>query len=292
MRYFSCIFFTCILISFLVLSCKTADERKAVSVTISLKYPVVLVHGIVAHDRGGLINFWGRIPNKLQEINIKVFLGNTDAWGSYESNAELLKATIDKILDETNSEKVNIIAHSKGGIDSRYLIWKYNYGDKVASLTTISTPHHGAEIADLIYNQKIVHSRIAKNALIIFGNLYGDINPDLFNMNYQLTTEKMREFNETIGMDHKVYYQSMYTLMKNSFDDLMFFYSHWFIKTISGNNDGIVSEHSAKWGNNIIKIEGGISHAEIIDYKMKKISGIDIPDIYINIVNELSKKGF
>jgi len=261
-------------------------------VNSSLKYPVILVHGIIAHDRGGIINFWGRIPKKLREKNIKVFFGNTDAWGSIESNAELLKATIDKVLDETNSEKVNIIAHSKGGIDSRYLIWKYDYGDKVASLTTISTPHHGAEIADLIYNKKIVHSRITKNALAIFGKMYGDINPDLFNVNYQLTTEKMREFNEVVGMDDKVYYQSIYTLMSNSFDDLMFFYSYRYIKSLNGNNDGIVSEYSARWGNNIIKIEGGISHAEIVDYKMKKISGIDIPDIYLKIVDELTEKGF
>ena len=256
------------------------------------KYPIVLVHGIVAHDRGGIINFWGRIPNILKENNVKVFLGNTDSWGNYESNAKILKATVDKILDETKSEKVNIIAHSKGGIDSRYFIRKYNYGDKVASLTTISTPHHGAEIADLIYKQNIVHSAVVKKALMIFGKLYGDINPDLYNVNYQLTTEKMKEFNENVEPDHKVYYQSIYTTMKNSFDDLMFFYSHWYIHNVCGESDGIVSEYSAKWGNNIMKIEGGISHAEIIDYKKKKISGINIPDIYIKIVNELSKKGF
>jgi len=292
MRYFPYILLTCIVIFSLVLSCKTVDEKKDDTMTLSLKYPVVLVHGIVAHDRGRIINFWGRIPKKLQENNIKVFFGNTDSWGSYESNAEILKATIDRILDETNSEKVNIIAHSKGGIDSRYLIWKYNYGDKVASLTTISTPHHGAEIADLIYSQKIVHSRITKNALIIYGKLYGDTNPDLFNVNYQLTTEKMKEFNENIGMDDRVYYQSIYTLMNNSFDDLMFFYSYRYIKNINGDNDGIVSEYSARWGDNIIKIEGGISHAEIVDLKKKKISGINIPDIYMRIVNELMEKGF
>ena len=292
MRYFPYILLTCIVIFSLVLSCKTVDEKKDDTMTLSLKYPVVLVHGIVAHDRGRIINFWGRIPKKLQENNVKVFFGNTDSWGSYESNAEILKATIDRILDETNSEKVNIIAHSKGGIDSRYLIWKYNYGDKVASLTTISTPHHGAEIADLIYSQKIVHSRITKNALIIYGKLYGDTNPDLFNVNYQLTTEKMKEFNENIGMDDRVYYQSIYTLMNNSFDDLMFFYSYRYIKNINGDNDGIVSEYSARWGDNIIKIEGGISHAEIVDLKKKKISGINIPDIYMRIVNELMEKGF
>jgi triacylglycerol lipase len=292
MRRFTYIFITCIAIFFLVSSCKTVDERRNVPVALSLKYPVVLVHGIAAHDRGKIINFWGRIPKKLQENNIKVFFGNTDAWGSYESNAEILKTTIDKILDETNSEKVNIIAHSKGGIDSRYLIWKYDYGDKVASLTTISTPHHGAEMADLIYKQKIIHTQASKNALMIFGKLYGDTNPDMLNVNYQLTTENMKEFNEKIGMDDRVYYQSIYTLMKNSFDDLKFFYSYLHIKSINGDNDGMVSEYSARWGDNIIKIEGGISHAEIIDFKRKKISGINIPDIYIKIVNDLSEKGF
>ncbi|MDR0291138.1 MAG: alpha/beta hydrolase [Treponema sp.] len=256
------------------------------------QYPIILVHGVVAHDRGGIINFWGRIPETLEKNGAKVFLGNTDAWGNYESNAQILKTTIDKILEETQTEKVNIIAHSKGGLDSRYLIWKYNYGDKVASLTTIATPHHGAEIADLIYNRGIIHSRIAKKILEIFGRLYGDVNPDLYNVNIQLTTEKMREFNENVVMDPAVYYQSMYTTMRNSFDHPVFFYSHWYVKKVRGDNDGIVSEYSAHWGDNIIKIAHGVSHAEIVDYKMKRVSGFDIPGIYLYIVDELSKMGF
>jgi triacylglycerol lipase len=257
-----------------------------------LQYPVVLVHGIAAHDRKGVIDFWGRIPKVLKEYGIDVFFGKTDAWGNYESNAEILKMTIEKIIKETNKEKVNIIAHSMGGIVSRYLIWKYDFGDKVASLTTISTPHHGSEVADLIYKQEIVHSKIVQKALDVFGKLFGDKNPNMYNVNYQLTTENMKKFNENIEMDNRVYYQSIYTTMDNSFDDIMFFYTHWYINNISGKNDGIVSERSAKWGNNIIEIKGGISHAEIVDYKKKKISGIDIPLIYINIVNELSKNNF
>jgi triacylglycerol lipase len=259
---------------------------------ISLKYPVVLVHGIVAHDRGKNNIFWGRIPKILEEKGIRVFPGNTDSWGDCDSNAKILKSTIEKTLVETKAEKVNIISHSKGGIDSRYLIWKHNFEDKVASLITISTPHHGSELADLIYNQKIIHSKIAKKALEIFGKLYGDINPDLYNVNCQLTTEKMNEFNKSIGMNDQVYYHSFYTTMRHSLDDLMFFYSHWYLKSISGENDGVVSEHSAKWGENATKIAGGISHAEILDYKKKKISGINIPDIYKKMIDQLIEKGF
>jgi triacylglycerol lipase len=269
-----------------------AKNSKEAEKVISLKYPVVLVHGVYSHDRGKIKRFWGRIPAELEKNGIKVFFGNTDAWGDYESNAKILHETIDKVLQETKSEKVNIIAHSKGGLDSRYFIWKYDYGDKVASLTTISTPHHGAELADLIYKRKITHSKVAKKALIIYGELYGDTNPDLYNVNYQLTTDYMKKFNEDVWMDERVYYQSFYTVMKNSFDDLMFFYSYQYIKKTSGDNDGVVSECSAKWGSNITKIEGRISHAEIIDKKKRKISGIFIPDIYKKIVTDLSDKGF
>jgi len=195
-------------------------------------------------------------------------------------------------LDETKSEKVNIIAHSKGGLDSRYMIWKYGYGDKVASLTTISTPHHGAELSDLIYRQRFIHSLTAKKALKIFGKLYGDKNPALFKLNYQLTTKNMEKFNSEVLTDDRVYYQSIYSTMKNSLDDLLFYHSYRYIKKISGDNDGFVSEFSAKWGDNVTKIEGGISHAEILDYNMRNLSGVNIPDIYIKIANGLRDKGF
>jgi len=262
------------------------------SENIALKYPVVLVHGIIAHDRMSIIKYWGRIPEVLASRGIKVFRGNTDAWGSCESNALILKKTIEDALLETKKERVNIIAHSKGGIDSRYLIWKHDFGDKVASLTTICTPHRGAEIADLIYNQKITHTKFTKKVLSIFGKLYGDTNPNLYNVNYQLTTAGMEEFNEKVLMDAKVFYQSLYTTMDNAFDDIMFFYPYLYIKKIRGKNDGLVSEFSARWGNNVIKIEGGISHAEILDFKKKKISGINIPDIYVEIAEGLSGNDF
>jgi len=257
----------------------------------NLKYPVILVHGIVAHDRKSVIEFWGRIPKTLRDNGIKVYLGNTDSWGSFESNSEILKETIDKVLQETGSDKVNIIAHSKGGLDSRYTIWKHSYGKKIASLTTICTPHHGAEIADLIFQQKIVHTPNTRKILKTFGEWYGDTNPDMYNVNYQLTTFNMKEFNKQVVMDENVYYQSVYTTIRNAFDDLIVFNSYSYIKKISGANDGVVSEKSAKWSSNTKKIEK-ISHFEIIDFKKQKISGIHIPDIYMDIVRDLEKRGF
>jgi len=54
---------------------KTNYEKKG-SV---LKYPVILVHGIAAHDRKSLVSFWGRIPQIYRDNGIEVFFGNTDS---------------------------------------------------------------------------------------------------------------------------------------------------------------------------------------------------------------------
>jgi triacylglycerol lipase len=259
---------------------------------ISLQYPVVLVHGIIAHDRASSIKFWGRIPEVLMSRGVKVFLGNTDAWGGYDTNALLLKRTIENIISQTKTEKVNIIAHSKGGVDSRYLIWKHGFGDRVASLTTVCTPHHGSEIADLIYNKRITHKKFMRKALSAFGALYGDANPNLCKLIYQLTTARMKKFNEKITMDNNVFYQSLYTTIEDVSDIKIFPYSWSYIHKISGDNDGLVSECSAQWGDNITKIEGGISHVDILDVQAKEIAGINIPDIYVKMAQGLSERCF
>ena len=47
------------------------------------------------------------------------------------------------------ARKVNIIAHSMGGLDARYAIAKLGLADRVASLVTIGTPHLGTPLANL-----------------------------------------------------------------------------------------------------------------------------------------------
>ncbi|MDR2471708.1 MAG: hypothetical protein LBD09_06330, partial [Treponema sp.] len=199
---------------------------------VSLAYPVVLVHGVFAHDRSP--RFWGRIPGVLREHGAVVYLGETDAWGGYETNAAQLRATIDRVLRETRKDRVNIIAHSKGGIDARYLIWKYNYGPRVASLTTIATPHRGAELADAIYRYRAVHWGVSKKILRAFGEWYGDARADPYTLNLELTTARMKEFNEQVIMDEAVYFQSLYTVMNGPLDDVVFSAVYRYIYKTSG----------------------------------------------------------
>jgi hypothetical protein len=94
-------------------------------------------------------------------------------------------------------------------------------------------------------------------------------------------------------MDDRVYFQSIYSVMEDFSDDLFYALSYEFINRISGANDGLVSEYSARWGNNITKIEGSISHKQIIDlHRCPRTAKMDIPGIYLEIVRTLSNKGF
>ncbi|MDH6308480.1 triacylglycerol lipase [Dysgonomonas sp. PFB1-18] len=256
-----------------------------------LKYPVVLVHGIAAKDNK---LFWGRIPEKLRGAGIDVYLGNTDSWGGVERNALFLRNRIDGILEECDADKVNLIAHSKGGIDSRFLISTLGYAPKIASLTTISTPHLGSEIVDYIFNKKYIHSALAGKISYALAKLYGDKSPDPHRMLEDLTSKNMVKFNEKNENDQSVYYSSYYTLMKHKFDDFSHILTYNFLSKEVGLSDGVVSMRSSAWGESHTLINGetgGISHSEIIDIKRKKISGIEIPDEYLKIAARLMSVG-
>ena len=114
------------------------------------KYPIVLAHGIAAKQLR-ILNAFGQIGSELEKEGYKVYVADTDGFGSVENNAEQLKSFIERVLSETGAEKVNIIAHSKGGLDAKYMITKLYMEDKIASLTTLCTPHKGSVIASKIW---------------------------------------------------------------------------------------------------------------------------------------------
>lgn len=71
--------------------------------------------------------------------------------GTCESRARVLA---DAIQQAYPTGAVHIIAHSMGGLDSRMLIARNLHGlsdpGRIASLTTLSTPHRGTPLADLL----------------------------------------------------------------------------------------------------------------------------------------------
>ena len=85
------------------------------------RYPILLLHGAGFRDLKRPF-YWGRIPDALEAHGAALYYGRQDCWASVGDNAQFLKGRLLKILEETGAEKVNIIAHSKGGLDARCAI--------------------------------------------------------------------------------------------------------------------------------------------------------------------------
>ena len=128
------------------------DQSRREQKICSTKYPLLLVHGVFFRDFEHL-NYWGRIPEELEENGASVYYGNHNSASPVAESAEQLKKRLFEIVGETGCGKVNIIAHSKGGLDARYLLSDPEAARHVASLTTINTPHRGCRFADYLFEK-------------------------------------------------------------------------------------------------------------------------------------------
>ena len=264
------------------------------------KYPLVLIHGAGFRDLKWPV-YWGRIPAVLEKEGAEIFYGLQDCWASVETNAEAITRRIDEILQETGSEKVNIIAHSKGGLDARMAASSFGCGDKIASITTIATPHHGSGTIDKLFAIPRSVWNVAAFAVNNWIRVVGDKKPDFLKLCEDFTTERMAAFNENNPDVPGIYYQSFACVMKHPFSDINLSTANAIINCLEGENDGLVTVESAGWGQKHTILRSntfrGISHLDAIDlrrscFTRKNGPGVsDICDVYIGIVQDLKERG-
>ena len=129
----------------------------------STLYPIVLVHGYAGVDQYfGILDYFYRVPNRLRERGFLVFIPSLSSIELSSIRANELSVFLDQAQIESGAEKFNIIAHSQGGLDSRYLISSLREGDRIASLTTVATPHEGlpVEILDFFSRQSFSEAEL------------------------------------------------------------------------------------------------------------------------------------
>lgn len=114
------------------------------------KHPIVLVPGIFAFDTIAGIDYWYQIPSAIESRGGKVFVPKINAFDSSVDRGEHLIAQLDEIKASSGGKitKFNLMGHSQGGVTSRYVMTVRP--DLVASVTSMSTPHTGSPVADLL----------------------------------------------------------------------------------------------------------------------------------------------
>lgn len=173
-------------------------QRNAVT-----RYPILLVHGLFGFERIGHFELFHDVKEALKTAENRVFVPHLSATHNNEMRGEQLLAQIDRVLRGTGASKVNLIGHSQGALTARYAAALAPHA--VASVTSVSGPNHGSELADFLRKALVpgqLPELVAHNIATLFGDflslLSGSVNlPQnaLAALN-ALTTEGVGAFND------------------------------------------------------------------------------------------------
>jgi triacylglycerol lipase len=245
-------------------------------------YPIILAPGLFGFDQK-IISYFLGIANYLQSTGHQVMHTKSNM-ARVERRATALKNQIEEYLKKTKAGKVNIIAHSMGGLDARYMISRLDMADKVASLSTVGTPHRGTSIADWSTKRCRLLVQILKAILRVDTKIL-----------YDLTTEGCQRFNEKVENAPQVKYFT-YSGSNDKLRISPFFWPAYdVIMRKEGENDGLVSVSSASWGEDGVSYMGNLraDHLDLIGWNLgsKLFRSFNAKRFYHQVAENLKKEG-
>lgn len=274
------------------------------STACKTQYPIVLAHGMGASASIlGIVDYWWGIPGALRDEGATVFITSVNGMDSTRNKAMDFKNQFLSIKAYTGAAKLNIIGHSHGTIYTRDAISNLGLYPYVASHTSIAGPHRGSAIADVVVGvvPDSLEWLVGDTLDFIYAFLFGDTNPSSLQNGYDLTRPYMNNvFNPNTPNKSGVYYQSWAAKIKMMAIDARnwYFIATWpILLYYEGDNDGLVSINSAKWGNfrgteDASWYSAGCDHLNIVDQLFGFTPGFDAPGFYVNIAKDLKSRGY
>ncbi|MGH7788250.1 MAG: lipase family alpha/beta hydrolase [Candidatus Binatia bacterium] len=137
------------------------------------KYPIVLAHGLGGFDElFGVYEYWFGIPDALRDGGAAVYVTEVSQLNSTAARGEQLIDQIEQIVAISGKPKVNLIGHSHGGLDVRYVAAVRP--DLVASVTSVGSPHKGAALANYL-RANIQGGSFTESVVAYFANALGTV---------------------------------------------------------------------------------------------------------------------
>lgn len=248
------------------------------------QHPVVFCHGMLAmsllkmqlpEDR----NCFAPLRAFFKDHGFRVLYPQVSPTSGVVERAAQLR---DQIVHWTD-EPVNLVAHSMGGLDARYMITHLGMADRVASLTTVSTPHRGTYLADWF----IANFRNRVPLLLSLQAL--GVNVDGFR---DCCLDRVREFNaRTPNAPNVRYYSYAGSVSPARLTPTL--RRAWTLLTpIEGPNDGMVSVASATWGEYLGTLHAD-HYAQTPDATfVRPGENFDHLGFYSRLVEDLARRGF
>jgi triacylglycerol lipase len=284
------------------------------------QFPILLVHGLFGFDRVAGSELFLGIRQALRSAGARAFIPYLSATYANEARGEELLLQIDRVLSGTGATRVNLIGHGQGALASRYAAALAP--GKVASVTSVSGPNHGSELADFL-RKALTPGRLPEHVASRVATLFVDF-ISLLSGQAQLphnaiaalaalTTEGVGAFNDKYpqGLPRSWgskgrelvngvrYYSWSGTLQDtpgegpkatDSFQGFCRAFSEYFI-TEAGQNDGLVGRFSSHLGK-VIRSDYPMDHMEAIDQTAGRMpKGTDPVALYVRHAERLRKAG-
>jgi triacylglycerol lipase len=241
------------------------------------RHPVVLLHGLLGFDELAIgparLAYFRGLTERIQRVGADVHRPRVARTAAVAVRAQQLARRIEQL----SAKRVNIIAHSMGGLDARYAIAKLGLSGRVASLVTIGTPHRGTPLAD-------IGSHVLGETLRL-RRMLGALGMDVAGFD-DLTTARMAAFNEEVSDARGVWYASVVAHASGRSVHPLLWPTHRVLTEHGGPNDGLVPLASQAWGEVVAEIEA--DHWAQIGWSRH----FDAADLFEELLRELRANGF
>jgi triacylglycerol esterase/lipase EstA (alpha/beta hydrolase family) len=253
--------------------------------------PVLYVPGL-GEDGEGFLEKWPELEELFKSKGYELKVAHMPGFGTIKHGADLLFCQIgeDRWPFSGKKRKFHIVAKSMGGLSARLMLHQQkekrrSMAGLVMSLTTISTPHKGSEVADWYMDKNnwqrctIPGELMKLSDYLGFGG--GTDNNGLTAAGKELTTDYMKSFNTKVVNDNDIaYFSFSYKIDCSANDPRCWVAPRYPVGMLSrcwhdvilkarqnkartddtikdnGANDGLVSVDSATWGTPIGNFEG------------------------------------
>jgi triacylglycerol lipase len=241
------------------------------------RHPVVLAHGLFGFDEVALGTarhaYWKGIRDALEKDGCKVIVPRVPPVGCVAERA----AALARALAEVDEKRLNVLAHSMGGLDARFAATRLGLGRRLAALVTVGTPHHGSPLADLTTDlaRRVGLQRVLEAAGVSF---------DAFR---DLATDRMARFNEEVPDVRSVAYASVVGVVRRKRrTNPLLLPSYLWMKPRWGPSDGVVPAASQRWGEVLAEVEA--DHWAQTGWSRH----FDAAEFWVRMVRELRAMGF
>ncbi len=198
---------------------------------------VVLIHGLFGFRKLLWLEYFQGVRPLYDSMGLRVITPSLPWAGSIEQRAHALARQL-----ACEPGPLHLLAHSMGGLDARYWIAHLDGADKTASLTTLSTPHHGSPAADLACR--------TYSPFRLFAGVR------------DLTTGALQSFNAQTPNHSDIIYRSYCAARPVAEQPWIVRYHGRYIQQMEGDNDAQVSIRAARWGKHIATLP--CDHFELI----------------------------